>query len=140
MSCSNGMSKEAEEEERKLRECMLCHSKAYWRRMLAFFLDMTDQEAAERAGTAAEKPDVRTGRQYGMYVYKCIPCVAKEENCSINDAARLIKRPRREQDLAVLNNTPLRRTTCSKHGSPLRSWPRMMKSPQTPPTARGSWR
>ena len=93
------MSKGAEEEERKLRECMLCHSKAHWRRMQAIFLDMTDQDAAARAGTAAEKQDVRTGRQYGNYVYKCIPCVAKEENCTINDAARLIKQPRREQDL-----------------------------------------
>ena len=93
------MSKGAEEEERKLRECMLCHSKAHWRRMQAIFLDMTDTEAAARAGTAAEKQDVRTGRQYGNYVCKCIPCVAKEENCTINDAARLIKQPRRQRDL-----------------------------------------
>ena len=47
------MSKGAEEEERKLRECMLCQAKAHWRRMQATFLDMTDQEAAARAGTAA---------------------------------------------------------------------------------------
>ena len=93
------MSKGADEEERKLRECMLCHSKAHWRRMQAIFLDMTDTEAAARAGTAAEKQDVRSGRQYGSYMYKCIPCVAKEENCTINDAARLIKQLRRQRDL-----------------------------------------
>ena len=94
------MSKGSEEEERKLRECMLCQAKAHWRRMQATFLDMADQEAAGRAGTAAEKEDVRTGRQYGHYVYKCVTCVAKEANCSIDDAARMIKQPRREKDLA----------------------------------------
>ena len=65
MACSKGVSKGAEEEERKLRECMLCHTKGHWRRMQAIFIDMTDTEAAARAGTAAEKHDVRSGRQYG---------------------------------------------------------------------------
>ena len=99
MACSKGMSKGAEEEERKLRECMLCHTKGHWRRMQAIFIDMTDTEAAARAGTAAEKHDVRSGRQYGNYMYKCIPCVAREENCTVNDAARLVKQPRRQRDL-----------------------------------------
>ena len=98
MSCSKGMSKGAEEEERKLRECMLRQAKAHWWRMQATFLDMTDREAAARAGTAAEKGDVRSGRQYGHYVYKCVTCVAKEANCSIDDAARMIKQPRREKN------------------------------------------
>ena len=99
MSCSKGMSKVAEEDEQKLRECMVCKGKALWRRMKAILQDMTDPIAAKRAGTAAEKEDVLSGRQYGRYVYKCVECVAKEEECSITDAARKIKQPRRERDL-----------------------------------------
>ena len=99
MPCSKGMSKGAEEEEQKLRECMVCKRKAHWRRMKAILQDMTDPKAAKRTGTAAEKDDVLSGRQYGRYVYKCVTCVAKEEGCSITDAARKIKQPRRERDL-----------------------------------------
>ena len=99
MSCSNGMSKGAEEEEQKLRECLVCKAKAHWKRMKAILQDMTDPIAAKRAGTAAEKDDVLSGRQYGRYVYKCVECVAKEEGCSVTDAAHKIKQARRERDL-----------------------------------------
>ena len=47
-----------------------------------------------RAGTAAEKDDVKEGKHTGYFEHTCAECVSTQEGCSIEDAHRKIKQPR----------------------------------------------
>ena len=78
-----------------MRQCKKCGETDHWRRMEAHNeTKYKIKGAAGRAGTSAEKDDVKRGIQYGKYMYTCIECVCKRDGVEPDVARRRIKQPR----------------------------------------------
>lgn len=96
-----GRSGKREIQDHQKRECKSCGAVDHWRRMeYTSVTNYADSGARERAGTSAEKEDIREGKQYGTFEYTCVKCVAKREGCDIADARRKVKQPRTAKGIA----------------------------------------
>ena len=77
-----------------------CLRTDHWRRMKADAVYDWTPDVSSRAGTMAEKEDVRDGKQKINYVYTCVHCVARDKEMSIVDARRFIKQKPTEKKIA----------------------------------------
>ncbi len=85
----------------QLRQCKTCNKSFHWRRMKhEYVTTFADKDAWERRDTAAEKEDIKTGKQYGNYIYQCVECYARENNMDLATARRDIKQKRTEKGIA----------------------------------------
>ena len=85
----------------QLRECSMCGESDHWRRMeYAKETTYASDEAWKRAGTMAEKDDLRSGAQYGEYMYTYLDCVCQRDDVEPAEARRNIKQKRTEKALA----------------------------------------
>ena len=74
-----------------MRTCRECSAQQHWRKMKGHFIEKYTEGAEDRAGTAAERDDVREGRQKNWYEYTCEDCWARISGMSVEEARRDIK-------------------------------------------------
>ena len=86
---------------KNLRPCKVpgCEVLDHWRRMGYFWVDTRSPEVRSRAGTTAEKEDVRGGDPGGHYEYTCVTCHAASHGVGECEALRMIKRSRAQEHL-----------------------------------------